>query len=91
MPGTASIEAHILASELPYPNTQIFCNQLLKAIAINLGMGYIHTIEQRRHAMNDTEVQGPPFPIEVINRRNGIQYGTKIKWVQPKKPKKAAA
>lgn len=33
------------------------------------------------------EVQGPYYLIEVINRRNGIQYGTK--WIKrkPKQPK----
>lgn len=36
------------------------------------------------------EVQGPSYPIEVINRRNGIQYGTKILWIKPKKPKQKA-
>ncbi len=34
------------------------------------------------------EVQGPYYLIEVINRRNGIQYGTKLVKVHPKKPKK---
>lgn len=33
------------------------------------------------------EVQGPPYQIEVINRRNGIQYGTKWVKVKPKKIK----
>jgi hypothetical protein len=36
------------------------------------------------------EVQGPPYFIEVVNRRNGIQYGTKLVRVNPKKPKKTA-
>lgn len=33
------------------------------------------------------EPQGPSYPIEVISRRNGIQYGTKIRWIKPKKIK----
>jgi hypothetical protein len=40
---------------------------------------------------NEPEVQGPPYYREVINRRNGIQYGTKMVRVNPKKPKKKAA
>jgi hypothetical protein len=33
------------------------------------------------------EVQGPYYLVERINRRNGIQYGTKLVKVYPKKPK----
>lgn len=33
------------------------------------------------------EVQGPRYPIEAVNRRNGIQYGTKIIWIKPKRIK----
>lgn len=36
------------------------------------------------------EVQGPPYYREVIIRRNGIQYGTKMVKVNPKKQKAAA-
>lgn len=39
---------------------------------------------------NEPEVQGPAYPILVINRRNGIQYGEKIRWIKPRKPKKKA-
>lgn len=37
------------------------------------------------------ETQGPPHYIEIINRRNGIQYGTKWIPVKPKKIKKKKA
>ena len=37
------------------------------------------------------EVQGPPYYIEIINRRNGIQYGTKMLRINPKKPKQKKA
>lgn len=45
----------------------------------------------RNDNQREPEVQGPSYPIEIINRRNGIQYGTKILWIKPKKPKKKAA
>lgn len=38
----------------------------------------------------EPEVQGPPLLIWVINRRNGIQYGEKPRWIRPKKIKKKA-
>jgi hypothetical protein len=37
------------------------------------------------------ETQGPYYLTEVVNRRNGIQYGTKLIKVKPKTIKKAAA
>lgn len=40
---------------------------------------------------NQPETQGPYYLIEIINRRNGIQYGTKWIKVKPRKIKKAAA
>ena len=58
---------------------------------------YIQTISKRDVGMDkQTETQGPPWYMEVINRRNGIQYGTKLVKVKPrkikaKKPKTAAA
>lgn len=40
---------------------------------------------------DEPEVQGPPYPIWVVNRRNGIQGPDKIRWIKPKKIKKKAA
>ena len=37
------------------------------------------------------EVQGPPYQIWIINRRNGIQYGEKPRLIYPKKPKQKKA
>lgn len=37
------------------------------------------------------ETQGPYYLIEAVNRRNGVQYGTKLIKVKPRKIKKAAA
>lgn len=38
-----------------------------------------------------TETQGPYYLVEVVNRRNGIQHGTKLVKIKPKTIKKAAA
>jgi hypothetical protein len=39
----------------------------------------------------EPETQGPYWLLEIINRRNGIQYGTKVLKMKPRKIKKKAA
>ena len=45
----------------------------------------LHIRHGRDDMQNEPEVQGPPWIMWVINRRNGIQYGEKPRRMYPKK------